>query len=75
MKPMTSGQFCAYEEELVGADDGRHKRLAALMGTSEIGVKRFATGGRTIPDYIAQSIRALVLLRRQNLLDEIGKMP
>lgn len=67
-------QFRKYEAELVGIDNGAHKRLAALLCTSEIGVKRYATEARPIPDYIAQSLRALVLLHRENKLKKLSEM-
>lgn len=43
---MDQEQFRAYQVEVVESDTGAHGRLAALLGTSEIGVKRYATGGR-----------------------------
>ena len=71
---MDVNQFRAYQAELVGAEDGAHKRLAELLGTSEIGVKRYATGARAIPDYIAQLLRALVLLHRCKKLKNLSDM-
>jgi len=71
---MSADQFREYETELVGKEDGMHGRLAALLGTSEIGVKRFATGGRPVPDYVAQSLRAMVLLHRQKKLKNLEEM-
>ncbi len=68
-------QFREYEAEVVGEDDGAHKRLAALLGTSEIGIKRYATDARPIPDYIAQSLRAMVLLHREKKLKKLSEMP
>lgn len=72
---MSAEQFRQYEAEVVGSEAGMHERLAALLGTSEIGVKRFATGGRPIPDYVAQSLRAMVLLRRAKKLKQLDEMP
>ena len=72
---MDQAQFRAYQAEVVGSDTGAHGRLAALLGTSEIGVKRYATGGRPIPDYVAQSLRAMALLARANILKNISEMP
>ena len=72
--PMPAKQFKAYQLELVGPEDGAHKRLAALLGTSEIGVKRYATDGRPIPEYIAQSLRAMVLLHRAGKLKKLWEM-
>jgi len=71
---MNAIQFRKYQTELVGDGNGANKRLADLLGTSEVGVKRFATDGRPIPDYIAQSMRALVLLQRNKMLDDIKGM-
>lgn len=68
IKPLSAEQFREYEVELVGKEIRMHARLAALLGTSEIGVKRYATEARPIPDYIAQSLRALVLLKRRKQL-------
>ena len=75
MKEMSAEQFCEYEAEVVGSEAGIHGRLAALLGTSEIGVKRFASGGRPVPDYVAQSLRAMVLLRRAKKLKLLEEMP
>lgn len=75
IKPITVDQFRAYEVELVGETTGMHARLASLLGTSEVGVKRYATGARPIPDYIAQSLRALVLLKRNKYLKNLDEMP
>lgn len=75
IKPITVDQFRAYEVELVGETAGMHVRLAALLGTSEVGVKRYATEARPIPDYIAQSIRAMVLLKRKKILNNLEEMP
>lgn len=72
---MDSAQFRAYQFEVVGEEMGAHKRLADLLGTSEISIKRFATDGRPIPDYIAQSLRAMALLSRQTLLAKLREMP
>lgn len=75
MKEMSAAQFREYEAEVVGEEVGMHERLAALLGTSEIGVKRFATGGRPVPDYVAQSLRAMVLLKRSRKLKNLEEMP
>jgi len=75
MKGMTADLFREYQAEVVGQEDGMHGRLAALLGTSEIGVKRFATSARPIPDYIAQSLRAMVLLHRKKELKKLAEMP
>lgn len=75
IKPITVEHFKAYEIELVGDTSGMHVRLAALLGTSEVGIKRYATGARPIPGYIAQSIRAMVLLKRKKILADLGEMP
>ncbi len=75
IKQITVDQFRAYEVELVGEAIGMHARLAALIGTSEVGVKRYATNARPIPDYIAQSVRALVLLKREKHLKDLEEMP
>lgn len=72
---MDQTQFRAYQAEIVGSEAGAHGRLAELLGNSEIGVKRYATGARPIPDYVAQSLRAMVLLTRSGLLTEIARMP
>jgi hypothetical protein len=72
---MSGAQFRAYQVELVGEEEGLHARLAALLGTSEIGVKRFSTGARPVPGYVAQSLRAMVLLHRSKKLNRIGEMP
>ena len=73
--PMTVEQFRDYQGEVVGIEAGAHARLAELLGTSEIGIKRYATGARPIPDYIAQSLRAIVLLHRENRLKKLSQMP
>ncbi|MDN0082406.1 hypothetical protein QU487_06515 [Crenobacter sp. SG2305] len=67
-------QFRAYQAELVGDEEGAHQRLADLLCTSLVGVKRYATGARPIPDYIAQSLRAMVLLHRSKLLKNLDSM-
>lgn len=73
---MDSEQFRAYQVEVVGEDEyGAHVRLAALLGTSAVSVKRYATEARPIPDYIAQSLRAMVLLARKNMLKKLDGMP
>lgn len=71
---MDQEQFRAYQAEIVGSEAGAHGRLAMLLGTSEIGVKRYATGARPIPDYVAQSLRAMVLLAREDLLGKLKNM-
>lgn len=75
IKPITVEQFRAYEVELVGESVGMHARLAVLIGTSEVGVKRYATNARPIPDYIAQSVRAMVLLKRKKILKNLEEIP
>lgn len=70
---MDHEQFRAYQAEVVGEESGAHGRLAGLLGTSEFSVKRFATGARPIPDYVAQSLRAMALLARKNLLNLCSK--
>ncbi len=67
-------QFRAYQAELVGHESGAHKRLAECLCMSEIAVKRYATGTRPIPDYIAQSLRAMVLLSQKKLLKKLSEM-
>lgn len=64
-----------YEAEVVGSDVGMHGRLAMLLKISKIGVKRYATEARPIPEYVAQELRAMVLLARNNLLNELDEMP
>ena len=71
---MDQEQFRAYQSEVVGSEAGAHGRLASLLGTSQIGVKRYATGARPIPDYVAQSLRAMVLLAREGLLKKLSNM-
>lgn len=75
IKSITVEQFKAYEIELVGDAIGKHARLADILGTSEVGIKRYATGARPIPDYIAQSLRALVLLKRKKQIANLEEMP
>ena len=68
---MTPEQFRAYQAEL---GDLTHAATAELLGASEISVKRYATGGRDIPEYIAQSLRAMVLLHRAGKLKKLSEM-
>ena len=72
---MTPEQFRLYETEIVGAEAGAHGRLAALLRTPEVSVKRYATGGRDIPAYIAQSLRAIVLLHRAGKIKQLFTLP
>lgn len=69
---MTPQQFREFQVEIVGTQAGAHKRLADLLGTSEISIKRYATDARPIPEYIAQSMRAMVLLKRENSLGKLS---
>lgn len=71
---MTPEQLRTYQAEIVGIEPGSHGRLAVLLGVSEIGIKRFATGARPIPEYVAQSIRAMVLLHRAGKITELHKL-
>lgn len=72
--PMTPEQFRDYQTEIVGTEPGVHNRLAQLLGTAEIGIKRYATGARPIPEYVAQSLRAMALLHRAGKLKNLCKM-
>ena len=74
VKPISVDQFRLYQIELVGDLVGMHGRLARALGTSEISVKRYATNARPIPDYIAQSLRTLVLLKREKLLNKLNNI-
>lgn len=72
---MDAAKFREYQTELVGPAAGAHGRLAELIGTSEVGVKRYATEGRPIPEYIATSMRAMVLLHRLGKLKKLKEIP
>lgn len=69
---MTPDQFRAYQSELGNLT---HAATADLLGSAEVGVKRYATGARPIPEYIAQSLRAMVLLHRAGKLKRLCEMP
>ncbi len=64
---MAPTQFRAYQIEL----GLTHAATASLLGASEVGIKRFAIGARPIPEYIAQSLRAMVLLHRNGKLKKL----
>lgn len=68
---MNARQFRDYQAEL-GVN---HPQTARLLKLSRIGVARFATGGRPIPPYVAQALRAMVLLHRAGQLSELEKLP
>lgn len=69
---MNPEQFRNYQAEL---GNMTHAETARLLGVAEIGVKRYATGSRPIPEYIAQSLRAMVLLNREGLFEKMAEMP
>jgi hypothetical protein len=70
-KPMSVDQFRAYEIELGNLT---HGATAALLGLSEVAVKRYATG-RAIPPAVAIALRALVLLHRSGKFKKLCEMP
>lgn len=67
---MAPTQFRAYQLEL----GLTHAATASLLGASEVGIKRFAIGARPIPGYIAQSLRAMVLLHRSGKLKKLDEL-
>lgn len=68
---MSPEQFRGYQTELGNIT---HAELARILGVAEIGVKRYATGSRPIPEYIAQSLRAMVILNREGLFWKMSEM-
>lgn len=70
---MDAIQFRAYQDELRLT----HAATAALLGISEVSVKRYATlsaSSQPIPPTIAKLMRALVLLHRDGRLGELERM-
>lgn len=48
--------------------DKTQEQMAELLGVSLIGLKRYETDARPIPDYIARSAKAMELCYKHNLL-------
>lgn len=69
--PLTSEQFRTYQGELGNLT---HGATAALLGVSEVSVKRYATGAQPIPPQTAKLLRALVLLHRLKKIDKLMQM-
>jgi len=67
MKVMTPKQFkkAAQAMEMTVTDMGQ------MLGLAPASWKRYSTGEREIPDYIAQSVRAHVVLFNNGLIDEV----
>lgn len=62
--------FRLLERELVTM----HAELAAVLGISEVSVKRYATDANVIPDQIARLMIALVLIKREGLNKNYEKL-
>lgn len=49
--------------------DQTQAQMAQLLGCSLIGYKRFETGARPLPDYIAQAMKSFMFCHRHGLWD------
>lgn len=49
------------------------EQMAALLGCSVVGYKRFETGARPIPAYMAHSVKAFALCEVNGLLPALEK--
>lgn len=68
---MHPDQFRAYQIELGNLT---HGATAALLGLSEVSIKRYAIGDQVIPPQTAKLMRALVLLHRLKKLGNLMRM-
>lgn len=67
---MSAEQFRAYQAEL---GDLTHAATGVLLGLAEVTVKRYATS-RPIPENVAITLRAIVLLHRTGKLKKLCEM-
>lgn len=55
-------------------DNRTQEQMAELLGVSLVGLKRYETDARPIPEYIARSAIALKLCHKENLLPVLEKL-
>lgn len=48
-------------------------QMAQLLGCSLIGYKRFESGARPLPDYIAQAVKAFMFCHRHGLWEVLAQ--
>lgn len=67
---MTGAELAAIRKKL---DDRTQEKMAELIGVSLVGLKRYETDARPIPDYIAKSARTLEFCHQNGLLSALEK--
>ena len=67
---MTGAELVAIRQRL---DARTQEQMAELLGVSLIGLKRYETDARPIPEYIARSATAMELCHKNNLLQTLEK--
>ena len=68
---MTGAELTAIRQKL---DKKTQEQMAELLGVSLIGLKRYETDARPIPEYIARSAMTLELCHKNGLLQVLEKL-
>ncbi len=53
--------------------DMTQEAMADLLQCDPVGYRRYESGGRSIPSYIARSVHAVLFLHRKNALSKFQK--